>query len=53
MINHLYTGEFAVTTANMIDLMFAAQKYILQDKKNQAEKFILKNTDNTLVFSPF
>jgi hypothetical protein len=51
MMNYLYTGEFAVLTANMIDLMFAVQKYILQDMKNQTEKFILENTDNTCLLS--
>jgi hypothetical protein len=47
LIKYLYTGALELTRTNMAELLYAAQKYLLNAVKTEAEKFILANTDSS------
>jgi BTB/POZ domain len=48
LLNYIYAGLSAVslTTGNMLDMLYGAQKYMLQALKKVCEDFILANTNN-------
>jgi hypothetical protein len=45
IIKYIYSGAFELTTSNMVDLLYAAQKYLLIDLKTKTEIFIVKNLE--------
>jgi hypothetical protein len=51
IIKYLYTGDYAVSTQNMTDLLYAAQKYMLEAMKTELEEFIMININNVNILS--
>jgi hypothetical protein len=55
MLKFVYAGADAVnlTTKNMIDILYGAQKYILPELQSLCETFILENTNDSNILEIF
>jgi BTB/POZ domain-containing protein 3/6 len=55
MLKFVYAGADAVnlTTKNMIDILYGAQKYILPELQSFCETFILENTNDSNILEVF
>jgi BTB/POZ domain len=43
MVRYIYTGQYQITKANMAELLYTVQKYMLDEVKAQIEDYVLAN----------